>query len=152
MSRINLLKNLASLSKLKQADVETKFIEDFKDYDGSFLDILVSLEDKVDGDIEIPVKDIKYKVIFDDRVLKFIETDEIFDSIEEYCEKYSELIDKSEIFERNVFTHNNAINVGKELDKNGFFKAQHQVSLKTGKVIQSKKELENLIGEEKKRY
>jgi len=78
-----------------KADVETKFIEDFKDYDGSFLDILVSLEDKVDGDIEIPVKDIKYKVIFDDRVLKFIETDEIFDSIEEYCEKYSELIDKS---------------------------------------------------------
>lgn len=144
-----LIKKMASLSKLRQADVEEKFIEDFKDYDDSFLDILISLEDKIDGNIEIPVKDIRYKVIFDDRVINFIKNDEIFNSIDEYSAKYSELIDKSAIFEKNVFTHNNAITVGKDLDKNGFFKAKHQVTLKTGTLIKSKIELEKLIDEEK---
>lgn len=144
-----LIKKIAILSKLKQSDVENAIVKDFSDSKCNFLDILVSLEHKINGNIEIPVQDIKYKIVFDDKILKFIGQDKIFDSIEEYSRKYMELIDKSEIFEKNVFTHNHAGNVGKDLDKNNFFDAKHQILLRNNQTIKTKGELEALIQEQK---
>ncbi len=57
----------------------------------------------------------------------FLEREDIVDLIQKYATKYSELVDKSEIFEKNVFTHNNAISVGKQLNDNGFFDAEHKI-------------------------
>lgn len=149
IAKERLIRKMASLSKLRQVDIEDKFINDFPNLEGNFLDNLVLLEDEIDGNIEIPVTDIIYKIIFDDNILKFIKKDKIFNSIEEYTEKYLELIDKSEIFEKNVFTHNHAGNVGKELGKNNFFDAKHEVSLRNGQIIKSEEELEYVIQEQK---
>jgi len=148
-AKSKLIKKIASLSKLKQSEIESTFLEDFPDPNKNFLDVLLSLEDKIDGNVEFPVEDMKYKIIFDNKILEFIKKDEIFDSIEEYAEKYLKLMDESEIFEINVFTHNNADNVSKELDNNNFFDVNHKISLSNGQIINNKEEFELLIQQQK---
>lgn len=147
-SKTKLVNQLAKLSKLKKQDIEEKIKEDFS-HEGEFLDILLSLEPKIDGNVDFPINDYKYKIIFDDKTLEFIRDEEIFNSIQEYTNKYIELIDESEIFEKNVFTHNNAANVGKELNKNNFFKANHKISFSNGEDIKNKSELDRFIQKEK---
>lgn len=148
-SKTKLIKKMAKMSGLTQKNVEETFMIDFNDLEGNFFDFLVSLEDEIDGDIKIPVNDIKYKVIFDENLLNFIKDPEIFESIEEYAQKYSDIIVKSEIFEENLFTHNDAANVGNNLDKSNFFKAEHKISLKNGAIIKNKEELDSLIQKQK---
>lgn len=148
-SKTKLIKKMAKVSGLTQKNVEETIMIDFNDLDGNFFDFLVSLEDEIDGDIKIPVNKIKYKIIFDKNLLNFIKDPEIFESIGEYAEKYSDIIDKSEIFEENLFTHNDADNVGNNLHKSNFFKAEHKISLKTGEIINNKEELDSLIQKQK---
>ncbi|MBF4475935.1 hypothetical protein [Methanobacterium formicicum] len=148
-SKTKLIRRMANLLGLPQKNVEETFMIDFNHLKGNFFDFLVSLESEIDGDIKIPVNDIKYKVIFDKNLLNFIKDPEIFESIEEYAEKYSDIIAKSPIFEENLFTHNDAANVGKNLDKSNFFKAEHKISLKNGEIINNKKELDELIKKQK---
>lgn len=148
-SKTKLIKKMAKISGLTQKTVEETFMIDFNDLDGNFFDFLVSLEDEIDGNIKIPVNKIKYKIIFDENLLNFIKDPEIFGSIEEYAEKYSDIIDKSPIFEENIFTHNDATNVGNNLHKSNFFKAEHKISLKNGDIIENKEELDSLIQKQK---
>ncbi|GAB4310759.1 MAG: hypothetical protein Kow0019_08880 [Methanobacteriaceae archaeon] len=148
-SKIKLIKKMAKLSGLVQKNVEKTFMADFNDLEGNFFDYLVSLDGKIDEDMEIVVANIKYKIIFDKNLLNFIKDPEIFESIEEYAEKYSDIINKSEIFEENLFTHNHAANVGNNLHKSNFFKAEHKISLKNGEIIKTKEELDNIIQKQK---
>lgn len=148
-SKTKLIRRMANLSGLPQRNVEETFMIDFNHLKGNFFDFLVSLQAEIDGDIKIPVNDIKYKVIFDNKLLDFISDPEIFESIEEYAKKYSDIIAKSEIFEENLFTHNDAANVGNNLDKSNFFKAEHKISLKNGAIIENKEELDQLIQQQK---
>ncbi|GAB6056490.1 hypothetical protein JCM15415_18060 [Methanobacterium movens] len=148
-SKTKLIRKMANLSGLTQKIVEETFMADFNDLDCNFFDFLLSLEDEIDGDIKIPVNNIKYKIIFDKNLLNFIKDPEVFESIEEYAEKYSDIIDKSEIFEENLFTHNNATNVGNNLNKSNFFKAEHKISLKNGAIVNNKEELDSLIQKQK---
>ena len=130
--------------------IEEIFLNDFEDHDGNFLELLLSLESKIDGNSLFPVDEIKYKDLFSDKALKFLERKDIVDLIQKYATKYSELIDNSEIFEKNVFTHNNAISVGKQLNDNGFFGAEHKILLKNRTdFITSQKELDDIVQAEK---
>lgn len=144
-----LIRRMASLSKLRQVEIEEIFVQDFQDYENNFLDILLSLENLIDGSVEIPIQEIKYKIIFNEKILNFIQQEKIFDSIDQYAQKYLELIDNSEIFEKDLFTHNNAGIIAKQLDKNNFFDVNHQISLRTGQIIKNKEELDDLIQEQK---
>lgn len=148
-SKTKLIKKMAKISGLTQKTVEKTFMIDFNHLGGNFFDFLVSLEDEIIGDIKIPVNKIKYKIIFDENLLNFIKEPEIFGSIEEYAEKYSDIIDKSPIFEENIFTHNDAANVGKNLHKSNFFKAEHKILLKNDDMIENKEQLDNLIQKQK---
>ncbi|MDO8869626.1 MAG: hypothetical protein Q7V10_02635 [Methanobacteriaceae archaeon] len=149
IAKKKLVNKMARLSGLTQKNIEETFMTDFQDLECNFFDILVLLECEIDGDISIPIDDFKYKIIFDKNLLNFIKDPEIFDSIEKYAEKYSDIIDKSEIFEKNVFTHNDAAKVADNLDKSNFFKAEHQISLRNGELIKNKNELESLIQKQK---
>ena len=145
------IKKIVKASKLKQSEIENTIINDFSEIDGTFLDILLSLEDDLIINENIDVETVKYGIIFDKSVLDFIKNEDVMDSIEKYSEKYMELIENSDIFEKNLFTHNQAANVNKELEKNNFFKAKHEIKFKNNKIITKKSELENLIQEEKEK-
>lgn len=130
--------------------IEEIFLNDFEWHDGNFLELLLSLESKIDGNSLFPVDEFKYKDLFNVKTLKFLEKEDIADLIQKYTTKYSDLVDKSEIFEKNVFTHNNAISVGKQLNANGFFDAEHKILLKNRTdVIKSQEELDEIIQAEK---
>jgi ABC-type lipoprotein export system ATPase subunit len=142
-----IIRKLNSLSGVKKADIEQKMINDFEEKDKDFLEILASLKEKVIEVNPINVKDLKYIDLFNQKVMEIMNEKEIKNRVEEYSNKLSEILEESKIFERN-FTHNNAEKIKNELEKNGFFKAKHQIKLKTGKVIKNQGELEEIINKE----
>ena len=86
------------------------------------------------------------------RFLVFLKTKDFKEKIEQYIKKYDELIEGSKYFKKGVFNHNNASVIAKSLMDNGFFEAEHSVSLNTKESkneIHTKEELEKVIDEEK---
>ena len=143
-----LLTKLAKISGLTKTQVEKTFLSDLNENE-DFLETLLLLENKINGKVKFPVEELQYKVLFDEKVLNFVKED--IELIESYAEKYNELVEKSPIFKKNIFTHNDAFDVGKQLHGSGFSDAEHQVSLKTGEIINNQKELEKVIQNEKER-
>ena len=81
-----------------------------------------------------------------------METKDFKSKLAEYIDKYNELIDSSTYFKKGVFNHNNASTIAKNLKDNGFFEANHSVSLNTkgsNKEIKTEVELEEVIQQEK---
>lgn len=98
-------------------------------------------------DFSFPVQ-IKYKVIFNDKVIEFLTDTGTKTLIKEYIEKYDELVTKSQYFTKRVFNHNNASAIGKNLNDNGFFKVKNKIFI-NDKGIKNKKELDTLLESEK---
>lgn len=93
---------------------------------------------------------IKYKTIINDKVISLLNNRDIKVLIKEYIKEYDELITKSEYFTKGVFNHNNISVIGKNLNDNGFFKVKNKILIKD-KEIKSKKELDDLVKEEKEK-
>lgn len=151
LAKKKLFDKIKTSSGVNIKKIEEIFLKDFDESDGNFLEILSSLENEIDG-TQIIFPDIKYQTLFNDKALAFIEKEDVMELIKNYATKYSELIDNSEIFEKNVFNHNNAASIGKQLKTNGFFDADHKISLKDRKeLVNSQEELEEIIKAEKDR-
>lgn len=72
---------------------------------------------------------IKYSDIFNPDVQKYLSDPKNIEQIKEYELRYNELIEKSPIFKRGVFSHNNAETISENLSSNGFFNAEHKIVL-----------------------
>ncbi len=79
--------------------------------------------------VMIDFNDIKYSDIFNAGVEKFLSDLKNIDKIKEYSDRYDELMSKSPIFKRGVFSHYNADNITDNLNENGFFDAFHTIHL-----------------------
>ncbi len=100
----------------------------------------------------IDFNSIKYSDIFNDGVKKFVSDPKNLEQIKEYEKRYNELLEKSPIYKRGVFSHNNAESISQNLISNGFFGAEHKIYLHgIDKQIQSAEELSQIIKEEKKK-
>ncbi len=145
-----LLTELKSLSGVKN-NIEETFSNDFtftpKEFFRSILRVKIEVLDKAEPAFE----NIVYQKIFNDKVVGFLETKDFKTKLTEYISKYNELIDSSTYFKKGVFNHNNASTIAKNLKDNGFFKANHSVSLrgKENKIITTEAELEEVIQQEK---
>lgn len=120
----------------------------------AFLPALVRVEAEVREGIDSPLGDVIYADVFNPKTEILLSDPDFRSKVLDYIEKYEELIGKSTFFRKGVFTHNNAAEVAKNLDTNGFFKAQHSLYLRIGgekREIATLKELENAIQEEKNR-
>lgn len=148
-SKKKLLNKLKNLSGLNLNKIEKTILNDFGEHDGNFFELLCSFENNIDGS-NVIFSDVQYQSIFNSKVLAFLEKENIMELIDNYANKYSELIDQSEIFQNNIFDHYNATSIGKELKNNGFFEADHKISLKDrDDLVNSKEELEEIIQVEK---
>jgi hypothetical protein len=152
-----LLKRLVKHSGFK-GDVEDEILKTFSLSDNNFftcIKYMLSISDNEASSLE----SIKYNEIFNEKVISFLENETVRTRIGEYIEKYNDLIESSLYFRKGIFTYNNAENVSKNLDKDGFFNAEHSVILnnavKNGQNIQKritkKEEFEQLINEEKEK-
>lgn len=146
----NLLSSLAKLSGIrKKEEVLEELVNSWGLKEKDFYEILSGIIESRDR-YNLPVK-LKYKDIINDKVKGFVQEKENITLLNEYIEKFDELISKSKYFEKGVFTHNNVEDISKNLMGNGFFKVKKIKNSLTinEKQICGKEELDNLIKEEK---
>lgn len=119
--------------------------------ENQFYRALIRIKDEIVSQKGHPFVDIKYDVIFDEKVLALLNTKDVRTAIESYIKKYNELLATSTYFKKGVFNYYNASTIAKSLADNGFFEAKHSIRLNADKIIDIKdeKELEQLIKAEK---
>lgn len=144
----NELKGPTGLKKGIREDFSNSITHDPND----FYRALSRVREEVENEKETPLGNIVYTDIFNPKVEAVLSDSDFIDKIQEYIQKYDELVSKSTFFRKGVFTHNNAADIAKNLNANGFFKAEHSVFLRIkGEKIEvsSVKELEAAIQAEK---
>lgn len=150
-SKNELIKKLKQLSGLtgRKDDIEEVLKSIFgKD----FFDLILEIEEFVSENDSLPFHDTQYHIIFNDKVISFLNTKDFKNSIKEYVEKYFELIEKSTYLKKD-FNFYHAESIQKQLATNNFFKVGHSVNLfdgKNKKEYTSEEELTKLLEDEKK--
>nr|WP_321023345.1 hypothetical protein [Clostridium neonatale] len=146
----NLLSSLAKLSGIrKKEEALEELVNSWGLKEKDFYEVLSGIIENKDR-YNFPVK-LKYKDIINDKVMEFVQDKENIVLLNDYIEKFDELISKSNYFEKGVFTHNNVEDISKNLIGNGFFKVKKIKNslIINEKQICSKEELDKLIEEEK---
>ncbi|MCY4518474.1 MAG: hypothetical protein OXB99_14690 [Acidimicrobiaceae bacterium] len=113
---------------------------------------LIRLESEVHDQADTPFADVPYDKIYNEKVLTALDSKDLKDAIEEYAQRYDELLSGSTYFRKGTFDYYNAAQIARNLTNNGFFEAEHTVRLNaaTGsREIRNSAELEELISEEK---
>ncbi len=122
------------------------------------IDVLEELSKAIDAGMlseqsfEIDFSKVKYDDIICPAVSTFLADPKNLAAIREYSERYDELLSKSPIFKRGVFSHNNAETVSESLSSNGFFDADHKIILSgIDKQIESASGLVETLAEERQK-
>lgn len=149
-SKESFLKNLREQSGSKK-NLEKEISATFTKSENEFYIALIRIKEELLAQKDAPFASVKYDKIFDDKVLAFLNTKDFKTAIQEYIEKYNELLASSTYFKKGIFNYYNATNIAKSLADNGFFDAKHTVSLNAAikTEISTEKELEALIEKEK---
>lgn len=122
------------------------------------VDVIECLSKEIDKGIlvedsyKIDFSTIKYGDIVSDAIADFLSEPKNLEQIVEYTERYNELLEKSPIFKRGVFSHNNADIVSQSLSSNGFFEANHTIYFGgINKTIDSADDFSATLEEEKQK-
>jgi hypothetical protein len=144
---------LKALKKQSQSrkNIETEISLAFTRRHDQFFKALIRIKNEVDEWEEAGLAAVDYDVIFDDKVMELLRDDEFRRSLEEYIEKYNELLSGSTYFKKGVFNYYNGGQIAKTLAANGFFKAKHAVRLNGDKPreVFSEEELTKIIDDER---
>lgn len=97
-------------------------------FGNEFFESLLSVEAELGVVGRKDFADANYKILFDDKVLQFLEKEDIRQTVDEFAEKYDALTDSSPILRKN-FQYHHINQVHQQLDVNNFFNAGHSVSL-----------------------
>ena len=111
------------------------------------------LEEQVKAGTPSQLSSVVYAEVFNDKAVGLLESGSIKGQLEEYIQKYDELVSKSDVLSKQ-FNHYSASTVNKQLKDNGFFEAKHTVNLRTKdgmKEISTADELSEKIEEERKK-
>lgn len=114
-------------------------------------EFIEELEEQIIAGTPSSLSTLIYAEIFNDDTLGLLESGSIKDQLEEYMEKYNELVSKSDVLSKQ-FNHYSASTVNKQLKDNGFFEARHTVNLRSPsgmKEISTADELSEKIEEER---
>lgn len=147
-----LIQELKKFSGLKK-NIEEEISQAFTGDKNSFFITLERLEKEVLDDSIPMFDDISYSIMFDEKVVAFLETGDFKEQIIKYIEKYDELLNSS-TFIKKGFNHYNATTIHKNLKDNGFFKADHTINLvgNGDKVeVSNEKEFLKIIESEKEK-
>lgn len=131
-----------------EAEISSAIMPTPTEFDAALVRVKTEVEDQTDA----PFSDVRYDKIFNEKVLKALNTKGLKDAIEDYAQRYNDLLAASTYFKKGTFDYYNAGQIARSLSDNGFFSARHTVSLNadTGsREIKGKEELEDLIAAEK---
>lgn len=130
---------------------ETELLKVFNS--NSIADLLDSLEEIVAKTQPSKLANVVYNEVFNEKTLALLESGTIKDQLEEYIQRYNDLVSKSEILSKQ-FNHYCAGTVNKQLADNGFFEAKHTINLHTKdgkKEVSSAAELTQKIEDERQK-
>lgn len=147
-----LLSVVKDLSGLSETQIEQEVCNVFyQGVSGKFDEALQNVQQRVRNE-KLSYPEIVYSKIFTEDTEKLLGDADFRNSIVEYIKKYDELLNTSTFFKKGIFNHTQASTIATQLERNGFFKAEHTISLKgqTGQVT-NKEELEQVIEQEKDR-
>jgi len=123
-----LLKEVKKYSGLKK-DVEEILSEAITHDKKKFFLSLSRLKDEVQEGKASQLGEIHYPTIFNAKVLVLLEDDDFRSKLNDYINIYDQLTASSTFFKKGVFNHNNADDIAKNLNANGYFKADHTVNI-----------------------
>ena len=142
----SLISNLNKLSGVKKDDIEKLISENF-----GATNLLEFLEKEDVNKFSDDYSDVKYLMIFNDEVLSFLNNSDVSKHINEYIEKYNELIESSPYYKKGIFNPSKAESVAKTLKNENFFKAGHSVKLNGDADAVLEVEFNKKLEESKKR-
>jgi hypothetical protein len=145
-----LLKALRAQSGTK-VNIEREISKTFAANEDQFYEVLVGIRQDLATQDDAPLANVKYDVIFADKVIAFLKTEEVTTALQSYIHKYNELLEASTYFKRGTFNYYNGATIAKHLADHGFFEAKHSLRLNatTSLELSSEKELTALIQREK---
>lgn len=151
-SFLNSLKVISGISKIEE--IEIKISTDFTHNPKRFFTAIQRVESEVSDTPDEKFEGVKYGTIFNDKVLKALSNADFRTQLILYIEKYNALLDRSTFFKKGVFNHYNASTIAKNLKDNGFFRAEHSITLNTGEgakkvVVATEQQLTEIIQKEK---
>ena len=117
-----------------------------------FEDAVLGLRPLIERQTDAPYADVKYEIVFHDKVVKALEDTDLMASIEEFIALYNELLAASNYFRKGTFDYYNAGQIAKTLAGQGFFDAEHTVNLYASGVaveVKDQKTLMKIIEDEK---
>lgn len=144
------LKQLSGLTG-RTITPETEFLKIFNST--SVAELLESLKQTIAQSSPNKLADLVYCEIFNDKTLALLESGTIKDQLEDYIQRYNDLVSKSDVLSQQ-FNHYSAGAVNKHLADNGFFAAKHTINLytKDGKrEVSSAAELTQKIEDERQK-
>lgn len=144
-----LLKLLSKISGVSTKNIEGQVSYDLTANSNKFMQGLEKIYNNNELDNLDNISYLKYSSIINDKVKVFLDDEEVKSLLEEYIEKYNELMEKSTLFKKGVFNHTNANIISKQLDDNGFFNAEYKLIIGEEKLVKSRKELDDLIASAK---
>lgn len=149
-AKVTFLKAVKKQAKSKR-DMETEISRTFTKSDHEFYRALVRVKDEVTSLPEPQFAHVPYDLVADEKVADFLATGDVKQVLQDYIDQYNALLDQSKYFRKGTFDYYNASTIAKALTKNGFFKANHTVSLnaETRVEVSSEKQLAEVIAKEK---
>lgn len=149
-AKAELLKTLKLQSGSKR-NLEKEISSAFTTSDEEFYVALKRVKDELLEQADAPFADLPYDKIFDEKVLSLLGTKDFKTAIKDYITRYNELLESSTYFKQGTFNYYNAATIAKSLADNGFFDANHTVSLNADINVEifSVDQLEELIAKEK---
>ena len=144
---LNALKTRSKSKRNLEAEISSTFTSDEHEFEAALTRIQAELTEMHDATFA----GVPYDTVFDDKVLALLKTPEAQAMIEVYVKRYNELLASSTYFRKGTFDYYNAGQIAKSLASNGFFAANHTISLNADKrlEIKTQKELEDVISKEK---
>lgn len=153
------IKNEVGFSKNTKVNViEQDLASDFEYWKPDIFGLFAEIKDLLESPdmiFSFDISDLKYNVLFSDKVIKFFKDKKNVELAEDYEKRYQKLLEESNYLGQGGFDHANLNNVGTELSKNKFFKADGKIVLhgRNGeeKVFATDAEINNFLEEEKRR-
>lgn len=118
-----------------------------------FEDAALALQRLIDRQKDAPFADVKYDIVFNEKVVKALDDADLMASIKDFIARYNQLLANSNYFRKGTFDYYNASQIAKNLASQGFFDAEHTVNLYasgTPVEVKTQAHLMQIIEDEKK--
>ena len=132
-----------------ETEISSAIMPSATEFDAALIRLRREVEDLSDPTLA----HVSYDTLFNDKVLQALNTKGLKNAVEEYAQRYNELMSASLYFRKGTFDYYNAGQIATSLSNNGFFKANHTLRLHAeigDQDIKSKNELVALIEQEKR--